>query len=363
MASGAVRSLLASALFGALALGCGDEGGSDPGGGGPPGGDDPGGNGPSGAECSGEFARVMAPYAPNTTIEEWGGFMADERGLVFSVIEDTTQLSDADETYPNLILSSDLDGNIETLANVGDSFVGPIFPYGDDLYTVVGILNRDLVRLPRSGGDPVPVADHRLWAGPVSDGSKLYYAARPSFDSEGSIGDAAIYVFDPETQTSTLLSDQGETTINAIDIDDGTIYWVETAGLLSDEDYTLFSMPAAGGTPAVVMTLPNGTALGGFRVVNGVAFGNTLTESFSFEIHRTPLGGTPEVAEDDAGVPMAIAGDTIYYGSISGLTKNSLEFDDRSVIEGTRGESIYAIAVGPTDLWYALGPCIYRAPL
>ncbi len=354
------RLLLASAL-GVVTAACGDDGEAPPGGGGGSGG---GGNETTAVECSGEFARVMDPYTPNTTIEDWGGFVADEQGLVFSVIQNAMSYAETDvEAYPQLILKSDLSGNMETLYT-SDEIIGQIFVHGDDVYFVDGLLSRAIYRVPRAGGEAVQVTDTRLWAGPVPSGELFYYAARPNFDSSASLGDAAIYSLDPATGTSTLLSDQGDTTISAITVDGGTIYWVEVGDILSEtEPYALWSMPAAGGEPEMIMTIPNGTAIGNFRVVGEVAYGNTLGAGFtSVEIHRIPFGGTPEVVEDRGGFPMLIAGESIYYGAISGLTRNSLEFDSPSVIEGTSGKSIYSLAMGPTDLWYSTGPCIYRLP-
>jgi hypothetical protein len=355
-------SALLSVLLGAFTVACGDDGGGSPGGQGGSGGSG-GGTSQTSAECSGEFARVMDPYTPNTSIEDWGGFVADEEGLVFSVIQNAMSAAEADiEMYPQLILKSDLAGNMETLYT-SDEIIGQIFVQGDDVYFVDGLLSRAIYRIPRAGGEAVPLTDTRLWAGPVQSGGLFYYAARPNFDSAAPAGDAAIYSLDPSTGTSTLLVDQGETSISAIALDGGTIYWVETGDILSDtEPYTIWSMPAAGGAAQVVMTIPNGTAIGNFRVVDGVAYGNTLASFTSVEIHRIPLGGTPEVVEDNGGFPMLIAGDAIYYGANSGLIKNTLSFDDPSVIEGTSGESIYSLAMGPTDLWYSLGPCIYRLP-
>lgn len=352
-------------LVGALLVttaACSDEGEGSPGG---EGGNGGGGGTPASTEveCSGEFARVMDPYTPNTSIEEWGGFFADEQGLVFSVIQNAMSYAETDtEMYPQLILKSDLAGNMETLYT-SESMIGPIFVQGDDVYFVDGLLSRTIMRIPRAGGEAVSVTQNRLWAGPVESDGRFYYAARPSADMIGTIGAAGVYSLDPATGTSTLLADQGDTTISAIAVDSGTIYWIETGDILSDtEPYALWSLPAAGGTAELVMMLPNDTAIGTFRVVDGVAYGNTFSLSGDVEIHRTPLGGTPEVAEDSGGIPMLIAGDNIYYGARSGLTKNSLGFDSPSVIEGTSGKSIYSLAMGPTDLWYSIGPCIYRLP-
>ena len=308
----------------------------------------------SGADCSGAFALAPAPYAPNTSIEDWGGFIADERGLVFSAIPDTQQTQDT-AAFRTLIIGSDTSGNLRTLYTLPEgALVGPIFAFGDDVFFVSGLLNRTIMRMPRGGGDATPVIEERLWAGPAREGNTLYYAARPS------LGSSAVFALDPATNRSTLLSDQGDTEIAAIAVDRGTLYWVETDGILAETDNTLFSMPVGGGTPQVVMTFPRETALGSFRVVDEVAYGDTITDSFDIEIHRTPFGQPTQVAASSAGLPLVIADGKAYYNSSQGLTRNSLAFDAPSIVEGTAGRATYAIATSGTELWYALGACIFR---
>jgi hypothetical protein len=311
---------------------------------------------PAGAagDCSGAFALAPAPYAPITSIEDWGGFIADERGLVFSAIPDTQQTQDT-AAYRTLIIGSDTSGNLRTLYTLPEgALVGPIFAVGEDVFFVSGLLNRTIMRMPRGGGDATPVIEDRLWAGPARQGDTLYYAARPSFDS------SAVYALDPATSTSTLLSDRGDTEIAAIAVDRGVLYWVETDGVLAETDNTLFSMPVGGGTPAVVMTFPRATALGSFRVVDQVAYGDTITASFDIEIHRTPLGQPTQVVASSAGLPLVISDGKAYYNSSQGLTINSLAFDAPSIVDGTAGRPTYAITTSATELWYALGPCIFR---
>jgi len=307
-----------------------------------------------GGDCSGAFARAPAPYAPNTSIVDWGGFIADERGLVFSAIPDTQQTQDT-AAYPTLIIGSDTSGNLQTLYTLGENaLVGPIFAVEGDVFFVSGLLSRTIMRMPRAGGDATPVIEERLWAGPAREGNTLYYAARPSVDS------SAVFALDPATNTSTLLRDQGDTEIAAIAVDQGTLYWVETDGILAETDNTLFSMPVGGGTPRLVMTFPRDTALGSFRVLDQVAYGDTITDSFDIQIHRTPLGQPTQIAATSAGLPLVIADGKAYYNSSQGLTRNSLAFDAPSIVDGTAGKAIYAIAASATELWYALGPCIYR---
>jgi hypothetical protein len=309
------------------------------------------------ADCSGAFASLPSPYGANTAIEEWGGFWADERGLVFSAIPDP--LSDSyDSELPTYMFSVDPSGHVENIYTVPDgALIGAIFAKGDDVYFVEGFFDRRMMSMPRGGGSPTALTDDGVWAGPVSDGSKLYYAARPEFTN------SVIAVLDPATRAPEVLLDRGDLEIAAIAYDQGTLFWVEREDFLSEADYQIYRMPVAGGSPELIMTVPSDTAIGNFRVAGNAAFGSTITESFGIEIQRIEFGGAPEVVADDGGLPMLIAGGSIYYGSNSGLKKNSLTFDSPSVVEGSSGKAIAAIAAGPTDLWYAEGPCIYRAPL
>src|SRR5262245_25965723 len=108
-----------TALLVALTLtACADDGGADdpldpgndPGETGTPGTGMPGGSGRP-QDCSGAFASVPSPYTPNTTVQEWGGFLADERGLVFSVIADG-RFTDDIAGYRAKIMASSLTGEV-----------------------------------------------------------------------------------------------------------------------------------------------------------------------------------------------------------------------------------------------------------
>jgi hypothetical protein len=310
------------------------------------------------ADCSGAFASLMPPYGANTAIEEWGGFWADERGLVFSAIPDPLAES-YDSAMPTYMFTVDPSGSVQNIYTVPDgALIGAIFAEGDDVYFVEGLLNRRMMSMPRGGGSATALTDDRVWAGPVSDGSKLYYAARPEFSN------SVIAVLDPAARVPEVLIDRGDIEIAAIAYDQGTLFWVEREDFLSEEDSAIYRMPVAGGSPELIMTVPADTALGNFRVVGDAAFASTITESYGIQIERIEFGGAIEVVADDGGLPMLIVGGSIYYGSLSGgLKKNSLAFDSPSVVQGSSGKAIAAIAAGPTDLWYAVGSCIFRAPL
>lgn len=359
-----VRCTLLGALF-AVGAGCsggsGDEadpeassdgsGGSGSGGSGSPTTASP----TTSADCAGAFTSIEAPYAPNTSIEDWGGFLADDQGLVFTAIPDTAHDS-YDVTLPSLMLTADLSGNVNTVYTFSDGAMpGPIFAFGDAIYFVEGLLSRSIMKLPRTGGDATLVSDAGLRRGPVSDGETLYYAARPSLDSVI----VALDVASGETQT---LAERGDVEVIAITVEGQTLYFVETKDQLSEEESSLYSMSVSGGAPELIMQLPYDTALGSFRVVDEVAYGSALTEDFSLAIDRTEFGEAPVRVEDEGGLPMVIATDSIYYNAFDGLVQNSLTFDDPRVISDGGGQGIYAIAVSDSSVWYAVRNCIYEAP-
>jgi hypothetical protein len=346
----------------ALGTGCGGSGGGT-------GGDGAGGSGSdntssasdatsassTGADCEGAFTTVEAPYAPNNAIEDWGGFVADAQGLVFSSLPDSTQ-DDYDSDLPPIMGTSDLSGNVETIYTFPEGAMpGPIFAFGDDIYFAEGLLSRHIMKMPRAGGEATPVSDDGLRAGPVRDGDKLYYSARESLDS-------SIVALDMASGETETLAETGEIDVVAIAMDGDTLYFAEMEDVLAETDYSLYSMPAAGGDPELVTQLPFETVLGGFRVVDGVGFGSGITADISIVINRFEFGEAPVVVEDRGGVPMVIAGDTIYYSGGGSIQTNSLAFDDPGVISEPRARGIGAIAVSESSVWYASSRCIYQVP-
>ena len=354
-----VRGIFVTALGLAFSVaGCGSddgEGGPDSGGSG--GSSATGGSSGTGGgapECDDAFAVVPLPYAPNTTLDEWGGFAVDERGAVFSAIPDSTLMEDT-SAYNPVIMASDLAGNLTTLyTDDGSSLFGNFILRGDSVYMLAGLIVPGIARLDRSGGVPVEVVEGSVFAGPILRGDFIYYAkAGPS--------DAGIYRLDPETDESTLLIAR-EDEIDTLDLDGDTLYWIESDGLLADTDYRLFSMPEAGGTAELVQSLPRAElALGSFRVIDGVLFGSEITEDFDFVVTRTPIGEAPTIVEDFGGLPMVIADGFAYYGSSSGgVIKAPLSFENKTTIPGSDDRAIYSLAIGPDDLWYSELSCIFR---
>jgi hypothetical protein len=354
-----VRAILVAALgliF--FVTGCGTDGGDGGANSGNGGSGGSGGSGPVGGgapKCDDAFATVPSPYAPNTSLDEWGGFAVDERGAVFSAIPDSSLTADT-SAYEPVIMAADLTGNVTTLyTGDGSSLFGNFILRGDSVYMLAGVVFPGIARLDRSGGKPVEVVSGSVFAGPVLHADFIYYA-------KGGFSDSGIYRLDPETDASTLLVAR-EDEIDTLDVDGDTLYWIESDGLLADTDYRLFSMPAQGGTAELVQSLPRAElALGSFRVIDGVLFGAEITEDFDLVVTRTPIGAAPTIVEDFGGLPMVIADGFAYYGSGSGgVIKAPLSFETKTTIPGSGDRSIYALAVGPDDLWYSEVSCIFRA--
>lgn len=304
--------------------------------------------------CDGAFAVIPTPYAPNTGLEEWGGFEVDERGAVFSVIPDSKLTEDTSD-LPTLIMASDLSGNVTTLyTDDGSSLFGNFILHGDAVYMLVGPVLPGIARMDRSGGAPVEIVEGSVVAGPILRGDAIYYA-------KAAFTDGGIYRLDPDTDESTLLVAR-EDDIEALDLDADTLYWIESDGLLEETDYRLFKMPAAGGTPEMVQSLARGPlALGSFRVIDGVLFGSEITEDFDVVVTRTPIGSAPAVVDDFGGLPLVYGGGFAYYGAGGGgVIKAPLSFASKSTLAGSEDHSVYSIALGPSDLWYSELSCIFR---
>lgn len=355
-----VRGIFVAAVCLAFSTaGCGsDDGGSDPssgGSGGTGGGATGGSSGTSGgtAKCDGAFAVVPSPYAANTTLDDWGGFAVDDRGAVFSAIPDS-ELTEDTSDLPAVIMASDLAGNVTTLYTGDGSLFGNMILHGDSVYMLEGPIFPTIVRMDRSGGEPVEIVEETVFAGPIPGGDSIYYAT-------GGVSEVGIHRLDPETGASTLVIAR-ESEVAALDLDGDTLYWIETDGLLEQTDYRLFSMPAAGGTPEMLQSLPRAElALGSFRVVDGVLFGSEITEDFDLVVTRTPIGEAPEIVEDLGGLPMVIGDGFAYYGSAgTGVIKAPLSFESKTTIAGSEGRGIYSLALGPDDLWYSESSCVFR---
>jgi hypothetical protein len=345
--------------------GCGSDGGDSDadsggsGGGGATGGSATGGNSGTGGgtpECDDAFAVVPSPYAPNTTLDEWGGFAVDEDGAVFSAIPDSS-LTDDTSAYDVVIMASDLDGNLTTLYTDADNsgLFGNFILFSDRVYMIAGVIFPGIARLDRNGGDPVEIVEGTVTAGPILRDDFIFYAKAEISD------DGGIYRLDPETDTSTRLVAR-EDEIDTLDLDGDTLYWIESDGILEDTDYRLFSMPVEGGTPELVQSLPRAElALGSFRVIDGVLYGSEITEDFDIVVTRTPIGDEPTVVDDNGGIPMTYDDGFAYYGSGSGgITKAPLSFNSKTTIPGSEDHAIYSLAVGPDDLWYSEISCIFR---
>ncbi len=357
-----VRGIFVTAVCLAFsAIGCGsDDGGSEPSSGGSGGAGASGATGGSSgtgggtANCDDAFVVLPSPYVANTALDEWGGFAVDDRGAVFTAAPDSSLMEDTTD-LPYLIMASDPAGNLTTLySGDGSSLYGKLILHGDNVYMLEGPIFPTIVRMDRSGGAPVEVVGDTVFEGPILGGDSIYYATGGS--------DVAIHRLDPETGASTLVIARDSNEIAALDLDGDTLYWIESDGPVEDTDYRLFSMPAAGGTPEMLQSLPRAElALGSFRVVDRVLFGSEITADLDLVVTRTPIGEATEIVEDLGGMPMVIGGGFAYYGSGGGgVVKAPLSFESKTTIAGSEGRSIFSLALGPDDLWYSEWSCVFR---
>ena len=111
--------------------------------------------------------------------------------------------------------------------------------------------------------------------------------------------------------------------------------------------------------PTLIAEIPSDTA-GGLNVSGGLVFSTLLTDSLDIETFRVDAGKAP-VSMGETGLPLIFADGKAYYGGRSGgITRNTLNFDSPTTVSGTEGKSIYAVASGPSDLWYATLGCLFR---
>lgn len=309
--------------------------------------------------CDGALAELEAPYAADVTNKDIGGFAVDERGLVF------TALRDAEQVIPGTAYTSSLravtsSGELSTLY-MGEGVLGPFALAGDAIYAITSPFLGELVRLPRAGGEPTVVIDETFVAtGPIpGEPGKLYYSTREPTGA-GARERWTIFELDAASGESAALASGEGVNVLGIAFDRGLVYWLVLPQVSGD--YDLYRVPASGGSPEIVRTLPRRTPTGNFKVVDGVVFGSGLRLGVgAYEIYRAPPGQDSELVVEDGGVPLAIVDGSAYYGSRrGGLVRSDLAFEASEIIAGSGGKDIRAVAAGPDALWYATEGCIYR---
>ncbi|MGC4088753.1 MAG: hypothetical protein QM756_12810 [Polyangiaceae bacterium] len=352
--SGVVVGFCFSVAFAAALAGCGSNS-DDPGGSGGSGGSGGNGSGTGGTvstpDCTGAFTKIPTPYSANTAFDDLGAFAIDDKGLVFSALPDEDLGAKAGE-LPNVLMATDLTGNVITLReSTAGFFSNPVFD-GDDVIVTEGFANRQLVRMPRTGGS-VTVLVEGIRDGAFADATSLYYLG---YGPDG--GGLAVYSLPRAGGTPKLLSDRGSMGIRGFAFEGDTLYWAEQKSLLEDP-VNVYSMKVGATEPTLLAAIPSDTS-GGLTVSGGVLFSTLLTDDFDFDTYRIDAGKAPTLM-GETGLPFLLADGKAYYASTSGgITRNSLAFDSPSSVSGTAGKSIYAIGSGPTDLWYAVQGCIYR---
>lgn len=312
----------------------------------------PGGNSAANTECSGEFARVESPYVLNTALSDFGGFAADGHGLVFSAWPDES-LTDAPEEYPQRLFASSLSGQVTELYST-DSMISSLVADEKNAYFSTLISGTQLLSVPRAGGAPTVLIEDGVRTGPITDGTRLYVEMFVD-------GDPAIVAVDRSGGATDVITTWPDKYIASFAIEAGALYVLISDGFDVETDHTLYKVPIAGGAAEVFATVPR-SAGGGLDVVDGVVYSRLLSESYDVVVYRIERGRPPVLVSEEGGLPMVFDGDAVYYPEVGRLTKNNLSFNDAKEVPGAAGRLPSAIAVGPTDLWYASYACIYRAP-
>lgn len=309
-----------------------------------------GGGATSTTDCAGAFATVPAPYTPNTAFDDLAVFAADAQGLVFSALPESGS-PEADEVS-NLLMVSDLQGKISTVRETKVGFFSNLVADGDDIIFTEGFISKRVVRMPRKGGSETVLVED-VHDGAVADDSSLYYFAFV----EG--GGLTLFSLPIMGGTPKPLVDRGSITLRGFVIEGDTLYWGEDALGGSDDIVSVYQMQVDASQPTLIADIPGDTA-GGLNVSGGVVFSTLLTDDLDFETFRVDAGKAP-APMGETGVPFVLADGKAYYGGLrGGLTRNTLDFKTPTTVSGTSGKPIYAIGVGPTDLWYASKGCIFR---
>jgi hypothetical protein len=348
--AGAIGCLCFSLALATTELGCGSDGGSPGGSGGSGGGNSGNGGSISMPSCAGAFAKVQTPYSANSGFDDLSVFAADEQGLVFSALPDSNLGENASD-LPNLLMAADLAGNLSTLRESKSGFFSNLVFDGDDLIFTEGFFGRSIVRLPRKGGTETVLAED-VREGAFADDRSLYYFALAES------GGTALFSLPRAGGAATLMVNRGFIGLRGFAFEGDTLYWGEEPTVLDDHPVSIYRMQVNATQPTLIAEIPSDTA-GGLNVSGGVVYSTLISDSFDIETYRVEAGKAPTLM-GETGLPLIVTDGKAYYGSSSGLTRNTLQFDAPTTVDGTAGKSIYAIGTGPSDLWYATLGCLYR---
>jgi hypothetical protein len=350
--SGALVYWCFSIAIAAPELGCGSSADSPAGSGGS--GNDLGSGGSTSTStptCDGAFAKVPLPYSANTSFDDISVFAVDEQGLIFSALPDDHLAEDTSD-LPTLLMASDLQGNVRTVREAEAGFFSNLVVDGDDLIFTEGFFGRRLVRMSRNGGSETVLAED-VRAGAFADESSLYY-----FGS----GDNGTTLFSLSRAggLAKVMADRGRIGIRGFAFEGDTLYWGEEPPTLSNEDVSIYRMKVDATEPTLIAKIPSDTA-GSLAVSGGVVFSTLITDSFDIRTFRVDAGKAP-FPLGETGTPFILADGRAYYGGFSGggVIRNTLNFDAPTTLSGTSGKSIYALAAGASDLWYATLGCVFR---
>lgn len=305
------------------------------------------------SECNGAFTQLPAPYAVNTGFFSASGFAVDEQGLVLSAMPDLNR-AEKNAEYSARLLSVDLAGKATTLYEEKNAFMSDIVLDGENVHFQSGFSSLALIRVPRVGGAPTVLVKDSLLEGPVTDGRRIYY-----FADDPTLG-STLFAIEKTSDVPEVISARGNTIIDQLAYADSTFYWIEGATYTA-ETSTLYSFRIGDPAAKEFSSLPFFLS-GDLSVVNGTVFITRADEALDIHTYRIDPGQAP-TSLGETGWAIFFVDGVSYYLSGTGVTKDSLTFENPTTVPGTYSKSVSAVAVGPTELWYGtMEGCLYRTP-
>lgn len=218
-----------------------------------------------------------------------------------------------------------------------------------------------ILKVPRAGGAATTIYSGEVDSGTVSDGTSLFFIG-PSG------GGAAVFKIAKTGGTPTLVVDRGNRNPNALRMSGGDLYWLEQDGPIATADYAVQKLANGATEPTLFATIPvsltpNYVVIAGDK---GVFADISNTLSGHVDLYSVVTGAAPVRVAMAAGAPVVVSpAGLVYYNSTSGLMRSTPAFDNPTVVSGSSGRTVSAIAFGPTDVWYAdqATRCLYKAPI
>jgi len=309
----------------------------------------------SAPDCAGAFARIDAKYALDATFSGIGGFTVDGAGMVFGLIPDPRQINDV-TSIPYLIQTGTLTGATSTVYTYpSHAVMASVRADAASIYFLAHgyQIDQSIFRMPRSGGAPqvVYTPTQGAIADFVMDDQNVYFAEGESIFAVPKAGGA------PKT-----LAERKGAQIHDLAIDAGRLYWGEQPfGTIGDAETAMWSVGPKDTTPASFGTVPKDLAINQIGASGDILVFSTIDTSANSRIYTMARGGAP-VKIDEGGNPMAIDGGDVYFNTDAGLKRMPVAGGTGAVITSGIVPYMSAIALTPTEVFYATETCIFRHP-